>query len=409
MPPARQPATHSSAEIRGGHTGHLRRANLERVQAFVMEHQGPFACAELMKATGLSAPTVGKLVKQLVQRGLVRDLGVGPSRGGRRPSLMEFNARYGYVAAISLGVAKTQLAVADLRGARLAHHVLATPAELQPAAVLECLAVALRDLARDFEIPWDRLLAASVATPGLVDRDSGTVVALAPGLHWSNVPVAEWLGRALGVPVLVENDVNMAILGEHRWGAARGHDTCAYIEVGAGIGAGILVEGRLHRGQNRMAGEIGFMCVAPDHAHREPTDRGCLETLAGLAALAARWPCRAHGDAELWVPELYAAARAGDREADRAVQEVATLVGVAVANLSLVIDPSLVVVGGVLSVPGSPFVEQLRSTVAGIVPTPVSIVPSLLGEEAPLWGALLTATAHARHQLRPRLRQVASR
>ncbi len=116
MPSARQPATHASAEIRGGHTGHLRRANLERVQAFVMDHPGPFACAELMKATGLSAPTVGKLVKQLVQRGLVRDLGVGPSRGGRRPSLMEFNARYGFVAAISLGVAKTQLAVADLRG-----------------------------------------------------------------------------------------------------------------------------------------------------------------------------------------------------------------------------------------------------------------------------------------------------
>jgi hypothetical protein len=80
-----------------------------------------------------------------------------------------------------------------------------------------------------------------------------------------------------------------------------------------------------------------------------------------------------------------------------------------VANLSLVIDPSLVVVGGVLSVPGSLFVEQLQSTVAGIVPTPVSIVPSLLGEEAPLWGALLTATAQARHQLRPRLRQGTSR
>jgi len=407
MPSARQPATHASAEIRGGQTGHLRRANLERVQAFVMDHPRPFACAELMKATGLSAPTVGKLVKQLIQRGLVRDLGVGPSRGGRRPSLMEFNARYGFVAAISLGVAKTQLAVADLRGARLAHRVLATPAELEPAAVLECLAVALRELARDFEIPWDRLLAVSVAIPGLVDRDSGTVVALAPGLHWSNVPVAEWLGRALDVPVLVENDVNMAILGEHQWGAARGHDTCAYIEVGAGIGAGILVEGRLHRGQNRMAGEIGFMCMASDHTHRDPGDRGCLETLAGLAALAARWTPR--GDAELWVAELYAAARTGDREADQAVREVAKLVGIAVANLSLVIDPSLVVVGGVLPTPGSPFVEQLRSTVAGIVPMPVSIVPSQLGDEAPLWGGLLTATAHARHQLRPRLRQGASR
>jgi predicted NBD/HSP70 family sugar kinase len=409
MPSARQPATQASAEIRGGHTGHLRRANLERVQAFVMDHPAPFACAELIEATGLSAPTVGKLVKQLIQRGLVRDLGVGPSRGGRRPSLMEFNARYGFVAAISLGVAKTQLAVADLRGERLAQLVLATPGELEPAAALERLAVALRELARDSGIPWDRLLAVSVATPGLVDRDSGTVVALAPGLHWSNVPVAQWLGRALGVPVLVENDVNMAILGEHRWGAARGHDTCAYIEVGAGIGAGMLVEGRLNRGQHRMAGEIGFMCMAPDQTQRDFGDRGCLETLAGLAALAERWPSRARGDAELWVTQLYEAARAGDPEAVEAVREVATLVGIAVANLSLVIDPSLVVVGGVIAVPGSPFIEQLQSTVARIVPTPICIVPSELGEEAPLWGGLLTATAQARHLLRPRLRQAAAR
>jgi predicted NBD/HSP70 family sugar kinase len=398
-PPGRRPTPRSiEVEIRGGHAGQLRRANLERVQVFVMDQRGPFTRAELTDATGLSAPTVGRLVRDLIRGGLVRGVGSAPSRGGRPPFSMEFNARHGFVGAIGLGLARTRLAVADLRGERLAHEVMSTPNAPAPREMLEEIAAALRSLLHHAGVPGDRLLAVSVASPGLVDPATGTVVALAPSLgHWSDVMVGPILGEALRVPVHVENDVNLAVVGEHWKGAARDHATCAYIDVGRGIGAGILVDGVLHRGHHFMAGEIAFMCMDPAHVEGDFGDRGCLETLVGLEALAARWP-GARGDGHGWISELYDA----DREAVAAVEAAATLVGLAAAHLSLVIDPSLIVVGGELAPAGSSFVEYIRRTVARIVPTPTAIVTSALGEEAALWGGLLTATAQARARLLPR-------
>ncbi|HVO09124.1 MAG TPA: ROK family transcriptional regulator [Vicinamibacteria bacterium] len=389
-----------AVEMRGGHAGHLRRLNLERVQSFVMDRSAPFTRAELIEATGLSAPTVGSLVSHLIRKGLVCDLGPGPSRGGRRPFFMEFNARYGFVVGVAVGPIRTRLAVADLRGQRLAHEVMPTPADLDPQSLLTHVAAAVRALLRKEGVPHERLLAVGAGAPGVVDRDRGTVVTLAPNLgDWSNVPMAAILRRALGAPVVVENDVNLAVLGERWRGAARGHDTCAFIHVGTGIGAGIVSEGALLRGHRFLAGEIGLMCMGPQYLDRDFGTRGCLETLAGLDALRAR---AAHGgDAERGVAELFAAARAGDRPARQAIEEVARLVGIAAANLSLVLDPSLIVVGGPLPAAGPLFVEQVRRAVDRIVPGPTEIVVSTLGDEATLWGSLLVATSEVRERLRP--------
>jgi predicted NBD/HSP70 family sugar kinase len=404
--PAGRTAANRVADAKGGHAGHLRRQNLERVQAFAMDHVGPFNRAALIQATGLSGPTVGTLVSQLIRRGLVRDLGTGPSRGGRRPFVMELNTRYGFVAGIALGASKTHLAVADLRGERLAQLVIPTPSELGPRALLMHVATATRSLLRETNVPPGRLLAVGVGAPGVVDRERGMVVALAPNLKgWSNVHVGTTLKKALGAPVVVENDVNLAVLGERWRGTARGHDTCAFIRVGTGIGAGIMSHGALHRGHRCLAGEIALMCMGPQFVDMDFGSRGCLETLAGLKALATSWPHRAGDDPERWLAEMFEAARKGDRRVLKAVDRVATLVGIAAANLSLVLDPSLIVLGGVVAAKGPHFVQQVRRIVHRIVPARTEIVVSTLGEEATLWGSLLMATSEARERLRPSLRE----
>jgi predicted NBD/HSP70 family sugar kinase len=399
-------------KLRGGaegearHAGHLRGLNLERVLAVAMDRQGPFTRAELIQATGLSAPTVGSLASQLIRSGVVTDLGTGPSRGGRRPSFMQFNDRYGFVAGIDLGPTVTRLAVADLRGERLAERTVATPRGLGPTALLSRVAATTRELLREAQVPAGRLLAVGAGAPGAVDRERGMVVALAPNLKgWSHVPMGEILRRALGAPAVVENDVNLAILGERWRGAARGHDTCAFITVGTGIGAGIVVGGDLHRGHHFLAGEIALMCMGPQYVETDFGSRGCLETLAGLKALAGRWSRPARRSGNGWVGALLEAARSGDRRARKTVDEAATLIGIATANLSVVLDPSLIVLGGELIAQGSSLVRDVRRIVGRIVPTPGSIVASALGEEAPLWGSLLLATTEARERLRQRLRE----
>jgi predicted NBD/HSP70 family sugar kinase len=203
----------------------------------------------------------------------------------------------------------------------------------------------------------------------------------------------------------VENDVNLAVLGEHWRGAARGHDTCVFLFVGTGIGAGVLIDGELHRGHHFMAGEIAVMCMGPQYVEVDFGSRGCLETLAGLQGLAARWPRGGHGDPARWMAELFEAAQKNDRAAQQAVDETARLIGIAVANVGAVVDPSLIVLGGALFAQAEPLVHEVRKVVARISRPPLEIVVSALGKEAPLWGSLLMASREARRQLRLRMRE----
>lgn len=383
--------------------GHLRRLNADRVLAVAMDRTEPFTRAELMEATALSAPTVGTLTRALIRSGLLRDLGTGPSRGGRRPAFMEFNARHGFVAAISMGATRTRVAIADLRGERIAHRVLPNPAGLGPEALLTHLGEATLALLREARIRRRRLLAAVAGAPGAVDLAHGVVTALAPSLRgWPNVPMSGILERVLGVPVIVENDVNLAILGERWRGAAQGHATCAFVHVGSGIGAGIVVGGELHRGHHSFAGEIGLMPMGPEHLPGDPDGGPCLETVAGIKGAAARWPPAQGGERRGWIAALFESAAAGDATARAAIDQTASLLGIAVAHLSLVLDPSLVVLGGALFDQGGDFVGAIRSVVRRIDPAPPEVVVSALGHEAALWGCLLVATNEARYRLRHR-------
>jgi predicted NBD/HSP70 family sugar kinase len=283
----------------------------------------------------------------------------------------------------------------------LAHDVVATPLRLSPEKLLARLADALRTVMQDAHLPPDRLVALGAGAPGAVAWDTG-VVTFAPNLGgWTHVPMREVLERELGVPAIVENDVNLAILGERWKGAAQGHHTCAYITVGTGIGAGIIVDGVLHRGHHFIAGEIAFMCMGPQFVDTRP--HRCLESLASLRALAES--NRAH-DAAHFVDDALRAN--GDRRLRKAVEDAAVLIGIAVANLSVVVDPSLVVLAGALMADGLPVVPEVQRIVGQVVPAPPQIVLSALGKEAPLWGCLLMAADEARSRLRHQLRAAAA-
>jgi len=396
----------ADADLDARHAAQLRALNLDRVLRFAMSRAAAFTRTEVIEATGLSAPTVGTLCSHLIRSGILSDLGAGPSRGGRRPSFMEFNARHAYVAGIDIGVTKTRLALADLRGERVADCVVHTPAARAPADTVSRIGAELKTLMRAARVAASRLIAVGAGAPGVVDRALGVVVALAPNLKgWSDVPMANILQRALGAPVVVDNDVNLAVLGEHWRGAARGHDSCAFISVGNGIGAGIMINGEVHHGRHFLAGEIALMCMGPQYVDAEYGARGCLETLAGAKAIAARWAQAGHDGTEGGIRPLVDAAAAGDESARRIVDDTATLIGMATAKLSVVLDPSLIVLGGTVFSQAPEIAEDVRRIVAHIVPTPSPIVVSTLDREASLWGALLVATREGRARLRRQLRQ----
>jgi predicted NBD/HSP70 family sugar kinase len=394
----------SDAEAR--HPRQLRQVNMDRVLAAAIGRPGPLTRAEITAATGLSAPTVGSLSAALVKLGLLSELGRGPSTGGRPPHAVQFNARFGLVAGIVLGEATTRLAVADLAGETLAATEAVTPLDDGPEPLLAWMSERIRDLLSDARVPRERpLLAVSAGLPGAVDRERGTVVGLMPGFRsWEGLPVGASLGQQLGAPVVLENDVNLAVLGEYGRGAAQGHDTCVFIFLGVGIGAGILIGGELHRGHHSLAGEIAVMCMASEAVAGNLGSRGWLETFVGLDTIVRRWRPDAPGEMREQARALLQAVRAGDAGALQALDDAATLIGMAAAHVSLVIDPSLLVLGGPLLANGSEVLERVRAVVSRINPRPPKVVRSTLGEHAMLTGSLLVATQEARGRLRRRLR-----
>lgn len=391
--------TRSGSSSGAHHTAALRASNLDRVLSAAIEHRGTFTRGELIDATGLSAPTIGSLVADLIREGLLTDLGSAPSRGGRRPSSMELNASSVVAGAIDLGPTRTRLALANLRGERVAHRVIPTPRMAAPEALLGRLADELIGLFRQARLPRERLVSVAAGAPGPVDRG---VVVYAPNLDgWSRVPMGHLLRERLGVPVHVENDTNLAVMGERWCGAARDHDNCVFLIFGTGIGAGILVNGHLYRGHHSLAGEIGWMCVG-----QAPTPG--LEARVGLKAIAARWQPGTDPSGSEWVADLFAAAENGDARAREIVDDAARLVGTAIANLAIVLDPSLIILGGALLMAGRPLVDQVRGIVARAMPSPPEMVLSALDKEAPLWGGLLAAVGSARDQLRARFRKMSA-
>jgi glucokinase len=317
---------------------------------------------------------------------------------------MEFNSRHGFVAGVDLGPTRTRIGLADLRGEIITRRIVATPQGSDPVALLGTLADEVRALMRQGDLSPARLVAVGAGAPGAVDPVHGTVMALAPNLKgWSDVPMAAILRDALGAPVVVENDVNLAVLGEHWKGAARGHETCAFLSFGTGIGAGIMVRGELHHGAHFLAGEIGLMCMGPQFVDTRYGSRGCLETLTGLGALKTRWRPAASAEAADWVSDFFTAVRAGEPDARKVADEVATMIGIAAANLCSVLDPSVIVLGGALIAQGDQLVADARRIVAQIIPTPPAVVGTSLDKDAPLFGCLLIATNEARERLRHQL------
>jgi glucokinase len=279
--------------------------------------------------------------------------------------------------------------------------VIPTPATDQDAALpaIEAAANAVID---------DSVVGIGVGMAGLVDVRRGVLLET-PNLVWRNLPLAEGLRAAFGLPVTVDNDATAAAWAESRLGASRGYDDSLFVGVGTGIGGGIVSGGRLVRGAHGLAGEVGHMIVEPDGPRCGCGNRGCWEQVAsGLAiSRAARravveWPGSplarlAGGDPERATGELVTeAARAGDEVALAILAEVGRRLGEGVAGLVNVLDPEVVVIGGGVGESGDlvlmPIREAFAASVEGVeVRPPVPIEPAALGNDAGGIGAALLA------------------
>lgn len=313
-----------------------------------------------------------------------------------------------YVAGVDLGGTKIRTALADLSGRVLAEVTVPTEASGGMRHVVERILSTLERVQREAGVDGRRVAALGVGVPGPLDPESG-VVYTAPNLGWQNVPVKSILEEKTGVPVYLENDADLAALGEHAFGAGRGTENMVYVTVSTGIGGGLILNGRLYRGSYGGAGEIGHTVVLPGGPPCRCGKRGCLEALASGTAIAQRavglvesGAGRGILDAAGGRPEgvtagaVAAAAAAGDVEALFLMREAARYLGLGLANVITLLSPSLVVLGGGVMGAGEFFYDEICRQVYTAVVGPAAkarIVPAALGGRAGVLGAVHLALA----------------
>ena len=373
----------------------VRRANITLVFRTIGEH-APASRNDLVQLTGLSKPTVLAIVAALEQEGLIRStrLAAEPRGAGRRPVGYEHDPQAAYVIGVDVGGTKTAVAIADLSGGIKAEIELVTSKAGGNAVVRQIVATA-RAVARQAGIAWSAVDAIAIGTPGVQDSDGAIHMAdNIPGLD--GIKLAKAVRSNLRVPVLLENDVNLAALGEHAAGAAQGCTSFVLLSIGTGLGLGIVVDGHLVRGARGAAGEIAYLPIGGDPYTKSGRRRGAFELATAGSAVTqilidelttARKGSITALNKTSTAREVYGAADAGDALAVRVVRRHAQLVTLGILAVVALLDPDVVVLGG--GIGSNPLMlAALRSQVDRITPWPVALESAELGGRAGLIGAV---------------------
>lgn len=394
----------------GGDAGgslNSRRVNRQRLLEAV-RRAGPISRADLAKATRLSPPTISALVEDLVHEvGLLREVGIGTSRGGRPPILLQFNSEFGYLIGVDVGSRTMRVALADLQGKVLARHHVPTDTSGGGDAIIDQLCAGVDEVFAHARRDRRKLYSVGVGAPGMTDVNTGRVISAVNLPGWVDLPLRDLIATRLNAPVRVDNDANMAALGERWQGSARRVNDFVFLALGAGVGAGVVVGGRLHRGHHFYAGEISRMNLDYREWEADFGERGYLESRVGAAAIPEWHHARPlvqdvaepGQDRAAAVATIIAAARAGDARASAVIEELAVFIGTAVANIVAVLDPALIVFGGGLSHAGDFLIQPVRRVASRIVPNMPSLEISSLGDDAQLVGAVYSAMEAAEARL----------
>lgn len=326
--------------------------------------------AEIARQADLSRSTVSELATALLSTRLVAEAGVGDSRGGRRPIVLEFQDDACVILGVDIGATHVATVLTNLRGRVLAWEQQAHPVRTDPDGTIALALEQCRRCLKTWGGRRQRLVGIGIAVPSPVDprhRDRFSPIAMPEWRGRSGFPV---LQAEFGVPVLVDNDANLGAVAEHWWGAGRGVDDFAFIKMATGIGLGHLMAGRIYRGASGVAGEIGHLAIDPRGALCGCGNRGCLVTLVGTAALLehasrlrARYPASPLASGALTIPALEDAALAGDPLALQVVEAAVDPLAIAIAGLLNLTNPAAVILGGGLSRLGERLVAPLRERV----------------------------------------------
>ena len=344
-----------------GNSRHLWRVNRLAVLNMIKENE-PVSRRQLAKATGLTPPAITGIVRDLLEAGFVREVGLGRSDGGRKPVKLRLNPEAGYVVGVEVTRQETAVGMADLMHMPQGWGIKALDMS-DPDAGIGALADAVCEAVNAAARDGRRVLGVGVAFPGLLDIAAGEVVrSINLGPAWRGIALRQRLTEKIGLPVFIENNSNAAALAERWFGSGKECRDLAYLNLGEGISAGVILGDQVVQGFRGHAGEVGHTVILEDGPRCNCGNRGCLEAICGLPALQRRLTEKAPRLGEddplgrLWrergaadLADAAAAAAAAGGWARKFFQEIGHHIGIAVANIINHYNPEVVFLGGKLA------------------------------------------------------------
>jgi glucokinase-like ROK family protein len=382
-------------------------AEVEIMRALRM--QGRISRSEISNITGWSKAKATQEIRNLVNKGYLVEIGEGVSKGGRRPRLLRINNQLGYIAGIDIGATSLDVALADVSGLILQRRSELTDVKLSPESVLGRCINFLLELIQAQRVNPNQILGIGIGVPGPVDFARGVLVAPPLMPEWENFPIRDFFKKTfVSAFVVVDNDVNIMALGEQRAGDGAGIDHFIFIKIGTGIGAGIISNGKIHRGSDGSAGDIGHICVDKNGPLCACGNRGCLEAMAAGPAIASKAmeatrngssptlsQNRESRDGIIRPEDVNAACREGDQAALDIIRDSGQMIGDVLASLVNFFNPSHIFIGGGIANFGNHLLVAIRKAVLHrslpLATTHLSIKFSRMGSNSGVTGAISMA------------------
>jgi glucokinase-like ROK family protein len=383
---------------------YINRLNTVRILSLIRSGER-ISRAEITKASGLSAPTVSRIVEHLIADGLVRETGAGKSSGGRRPTLLEFSGHDNCIIGIDLGTTNILGVLADLNADIIYEVKQPTQVEEGFQRIMERTSGVITELQNHLNSRTKRICGIGMAVAGLINREK-KIVEFSPDFHWHEVDVIGELSKRHDLPIVFDNVTRVMALGELWYGIGKKLKNFICINVGYGVGAGIIIRGKPFYGPTGMSGEFGHTTLEKDSDIQcDCGNYGCLEALASGNAIAkfARWKIKENGsgilagmcrnDPSSVTAEMVAtAAKQGDAQAWSVFERAAEYLGIGIANLINIFNPEAVVIGGGVAQAGDILFDKVRKTVGARslkkISKDVQIVPATFGMKASVMGAV---------------------
>ncbi len=358
-------------------------------------NEGPISRASVAKQVGLSKQVVSEIMQNLCDEGWVRETGRTKGHVGRTAVTYEIVQDAAYIYSVDLGGTKIRAAVVDLN-CRVVAEVVEPTGMAGGKYIIAQIGRVCRAAAQQAGVSSESVRFAVVGVPGVPNPDDGSVQMAPniPDIH--TFDVSESIRAELGCDVVVENDVNLAALGEQWAGCGIDCDNLAFVALGTGIGAGLILNGQLMKGTTGAAGELGFMAFGADPFEPESLRVGAFERAAGSVAIKAHY-FKLTGK-KLDVPAIFDKAADGDEHAKTVLQDAARVIARGLATLAALVDPDVIILGGSIG-HRTELLSEIKTALHQCFPHPVRVEPSQLGKHAALVGGAAVGLSRLHHTL----------